>query len=416
MAGYYCIRLGFAPWHPSATRSRRSRSGCTTPASSTPSVDCWTRLRTPKKTSARSSGCSTRCSGGARRSRGSARRRADSCGSARRTCSRCGSRSSRARKGASRRRATSPSTSGSVRQRRPRSSTASRRAATSAASATPPTGGHSRSRWTLGHGPSPRRPWDASTPDASASSRRWLPPNARWSSASSRRSARHPRVTGETLEVRSSARRGEDRVGLRPSSPARLLAGLAGRAMGVALGALSPVRRGRPLHPQGVVHAATLTTWGGIRPWGTAALDEPGTTRCLVRLSRAAGVPLTLPDVYGVAVRIDGADLLFASTGTGRVSRYALAPRRSAEAPLTTLLPLRSARGPLQLQLEPESELSWLVSAATPRQSRWEPCARLVAEHEPLDTSVRFDPVLNVPDGLEQYAWVTAVRHPSYVL
>lgn len=196
------------------------------------------------------------------------------------------------------------------------------------------------------------------------------------------------------------------------------LARLVGQLLGRVLGALGTVRRDKPLHPRGRTMAGRLTTWGGPRPWGTPFLDEPGTTPCLVRLSRAAGFPRGWPDIDGVAVRLtdDGADLLFATTGTGRVSRFVLVPRRRPDAPMTTLLPLRSSRGPLVLRLTPEGKTSWLLSAASAR-GRWEPRGRLVlADDDARDAPVRFDPVHRVPRGLAQLPWVAAVRDPAYVL
>lgn len=147
-----------------------------------------------------------------------------------------------------------------------------------------------------------------------------------------------------------------------------------------------------------------------------------------MRLSRAVGLPGPLPDIQGVAVRLETpggpADLLFATTGSGRFSRYLLLLRRSPHVPMTTLLPVRTVRGPLQLRLVPEVPAggvrSWVLGAARPRDSRWAPIGRLVADAEPVgpdpDPPVRFEPVGNVPTGTAQYRWVRLLRGPAYVL
>lgn len=206
-----------------------------------------------------------------------------------------------------------------------------------------------------------------------------------------------------------------------------------GQLLGRVLGVLATLRRDKPLHPRGRTLRGELTTWGGARSWGTPFLDEPSTRTCLVRLSRAAGLPRGWPDLGGIAVRLDGAatlpadegrttdpageggDLLVATTGTGRLGRFVLVPRRRTDAAMTTLLPLRSRRGPLVLRFTPEGADSWLLSATSAR-GRWEPRGRLVVAGDDGDAPVRFDPVHRVPAGLEQYPWVAAVRGPAYVL
>ncbi len=218
----------------------------------------------------------------------------------------------------------------------------------------------------------------------------------------------------------------------RPALPRRLvdvLPSLAGWAIGATLGAAGRLRRGKPLHPRGALHAATLTVWGTRRPWAVPLINEPGERGCIVRVSRAIGLPEALPDIHGVAVRLgrlpEAADLLFATTGSGRVSRYVLLLRRSGRAGMTTLMPVRTATGALQLRLEPERPStgdvqSWVVSAATPGSGRWEPFGRLVAETQPLapdpDPPVRFDPIRNLPRGVSHYRWLRLLRDPAYVL
>lgn len=126
----------------------------------------------------------------------------------------------------------------------------------------------------------------------------------------------------------------------------------------------------------------------------------------------------TLPAMAGRVVAAAGG--WAATTGTGRVTRYVLRPRRSARHPMTTLMPLRTPQGALQLGLAPVRPGEWQVTAATPRDRRWMPVGRLVAGSGPVgpdpDPPIRFDPVRNVPPGTATYRWVRLVRDPAYVM
>jgi len=77
----------------------------------------------------------------------------------------------------------------------------------------------------------------------------------------------------------------------------------------------------KPLHPRGVVLPATVHRYGAPAAFGVPWLDEPGSQPALVRFSRGGGLPTPLPDVLGIALRIDPdgdpGDLLFATTGRG---------------------------------------------------------------------------------------------------
>jgi hypothetical protein len=204
-------------------------------------------------------------------------------------------------------------------------------------------------------------------------------------------------------------------------------------AGGLALAATSAtvarLRRGRPLHPQGASYAATVTITGGADsgvPW----LDLPGAHEVTLRVSRGIGLPLALPDVYGVAVRIHGlpegpADLLFASTGDSPIGRFVFEPRSAVEhGPMTTLLPVRSDRGPLVLRLTPGdsapvAELalpsSLLLSYALSTGDWW-PVGQVRVGHRlgPDAELERHDPVAHPLPGIEQYEVVRRLRGPAY--
>lgn len=177
--------------------------------------------------------------------------------------------------------------------------------------------------------------------------------------------------------------------------------------------------RVKPLHPEGTLRRATITRTGGPVRCGVAWIDEAGHDEALVRISRAIGLPARLPDIHGLALRVDPdgtpADLLLASTGLGRLTRFVLtASNRPTSRPLTSLLPYRSPRGPLLVAAVPESERTFDLSWAGPI-GPWHRFGRLeLGEPCGDDLSVSFDPVLNQIPGLSQYGWVTRLREPAY--
>jgi hypothetical protein len=128
-----------------------------------------------------------------------------------------------------------------------------------------------------------------------------------------------------------------------------------------------------------------------------------------------------LPDVFGLALRVQldsgrYADVLFSTTGTGPVTRFALVPAWSAERPMTTLLPYRTDDGPVLLAAEPRDattvELAWARGTGS-----WQQFATLWLDDGPRqagDAQVSFDPVLHPLPGLATYGWVARLREPSY--
>jgi hypothetical protein len=189
-----------------------------------------------------------------------------------------------------------------------------------------------------------------------------------------------------------------------------------------AIGAVNAVRpAAKPLHPRGAVTRGVLERFGGVVESGVSWLDEQGTDDVVVRWSRAVGLPAPSPDVFGLAVRVElspgrHADVLFSTTGTGPLTRFALVPAFTPQRPMTTLLPYRTARGPVLLSAVPQGdravELAWARGTGA-----WQPFGTLRLERSPMvaaDADVSFDPVLNPPPGLAPYDWVTRLREPSY--
>jgi hypothetical protein len=117
-----------------------------------------------------------------------------------------------------------------------------------------------------------------------------------------------------------------------PSVPAPVAA-----ATGAFWGALSRLRgRRRCLHPIGAGYEAELVVPAHPRPLGSHLLDEPGSRRAIVRLSRGVGLPEPLPDILGMAIRVLDAhgpgshqDFLLVTSADLPVLHHALLPATS---------------------------------------------------------------------------------------
>ncbi len=208
-----------------------------------------------------------------------------------------------------------------------------------------------------------------------------------------------------------------------------MLARPVGLALAGVVGALAVARRKRPMHPHGVLLEGTLVA---ADDRAASVLPEP-VVDVLVRLSLSVGLPRPFPDVVGIAVRwTDGGapqDVLFASTGRGRLTRYVLVPRRRlAGGWLTTMMPLRAPWGPVVLALRPLSaspgrSVTFEVLQAPPGGA-WTRFGTLEL-HGPRagstprdgdDPDVRFDPTRNAPHRLPAYRWEELLRAPAYAL
>jgi len=182
---------------------------------------------------------------------------------------------------------------------------------------------------------------------------------------------------------------------------------------------IRPTRK--PLHPRGELHTATIETSGLAESIGVPWIDEPGTSTGLVRVSRAMGLPDSLPDVYGLSLRLPlagdaHADILFATTGLGRVSRFVLfAAQHPGQQAYTTLLPYRTASGPVTLAAVPVGSDGRAFDLACARvNGPWRSFARMTLTQSASDETPSFAPVLNQLPGLDYYPWVADLREGAY--
>lgn len=203
---------------------------------------------------------------------------------------------------------------------------------------------------------------------------------------------------------------------------ARAASSAGGQLLRAATGIMTVRPAAKPLHPSGSVVRGTLRRLGAAEQSGSSWLDGTGEDEVVVRQSRAVGLPAPLPDFFGLAMRVplergDHGDLLFATTGLGRLTRFLLTPAGTAYGrPMTTLLPYRAPVGAVLLSAvfrdERTIDLAWALGSGT-----WHPFAELGLHGDPADEAdapVSFDPVHHVLPGLETYDWVRRLREPSY--
>jgi hypothetical protein len=197
-------------------------------------------------------------------------------------------------------------------------------------------------------------------------------------------------------------------------------ASVGGALLAIATRSVAAARSApKPLHPRGAVVTGRIYRTGLAETTGSPWLDEPGEDEVVVRLSRAVGLPASLPDIHGVAIRVPVGetygDLLFASTGWGRLTRFVLTAGMTVEdRPMTTLLPYRTASGPVLLGLRSTGAETFELACA-PSDGDWRRVADLRISSLPApDQDIDFDPVRHQLPGLDQYPTVARLREPSY--
>jgi hypothetical protein len=182
--------------------------------------------------------------------------------------------------------------------------------------------------------------------------------------------------------------------------------------------AVAELRRDKPLHPKGVVVDARLRRTGGLSlgvPW----LDSAGDDVARVRVSRSVGLPGWLPDVLGLAIRIESSgsahDVLLASSRRPIGLRHLFVPARNASTAFySSAFTYRTPSGPIVLGAA--AEPGGFALLAAPVSGEWTRFATLtLSEGVPLqDRPISFDPVLNPLPGLSLTPALAALREPSY--
>ncbi|MFE7631958.1 hypothetical protein [Kocuria sp. NPDC057446] len=229
------------------------------------------------------------------------------------------------------------------------------------------------------------------------------------------------------------------------AAPISALLGSAARAPFALLGLFRPQR---PIHSEGVGLEGLLTRTGGGTS-GIRWIDEPGEDPVRARFSRSAGFPQGWPDILGLALRcpvppsgqMEGrshgrADLLLATAGSGRLSRFVPTFHRHVpDSAFASFMPYRGLNGPVLVAAHPGPRAERLPArpdlfrasvAAEPwvlglhwasPLGPWQRFGTVeLGPGAPFGEDERFDPLLNVPTGAENYEWTYRLREPSYTL
>ena len=217
-------------------------------------------------------------------------------------------------------------------------------------------------------------------------------------------------------------------------------------SIGLVLAVVAAVRRGKAVHPQGVVYGARLVVRGGARaPSGSRLLATPGEHAAMVRFSRSIGLPRPLVDLLGMSIRLPDVYgpgrhqdfLLVTSADLPVLNRVFLPASDVQQRPYTSSLPYRAGEmrfvvGALPRAASPRPDgrdeferlsaaaatgrLSFDLAVAAPL-GRFRPVAELrigARLHDELD-ALRFDP-WNTGGGLSLAGTLNRLRDYAYPL
>ncbi|WP_049563192.1 hypothetical protein [Nonomuraea sp. SBT364] len=200
------------------------------------------------------------------------------------------------------------------------------------------------------------------------------------------------------------------------------------------------LRRGRPLHPAGLVLDARLRLHGTGREWGADFLDRRMDLAGIARLSRSVGLPPPVPDILGIALRWEQAaatpELLLAGTGHTVLGRRLLRPA-TAWAPgvygslfpyevggrrvLLGALPRAGRRLPARFDVLADAVVGGpllfdlLVAAPSGPWRVFGQVELTGPARTDAERPTRFNPVRHPIPGLRPAGWLSDVRGAAYV-
>ncbi len=133
-----------------------------------------------------------------------------------------------------------------------------------------------------------------------------------------------------------------------PCAPAATPIKAAGYAVGAVLAGVAAVRRGKAVHPHGLVFEGELVVGAVSPPLDRAELfANPRRLPAIVRFSRSVGLPRPVPDLLGMAIRVPDAygggrhqDFLMVTSLDAPVLHHVFLPARDAQQrPYSSSLP-----------------------------------------------------------------------------
>lgn len=192
------------------------------------------------------------------------------------------------------------------------------------------------------------------------------------------------------------------------------------RATGGLFRGLSALRGSRVFHPKGTGYDATLEVTSGWE--GVPALAPGAEHRAIVRISRAIGLPASLPDIDGIGLRLPdvyGAgrhqDFLLATSAAGPFFQHLLLPQVSERQPYSSLLLYRIGGDIRLVGAIRDGEQSFRLAVA-PLRGGWRTIGELTLGR-PLPAAyteqIAFNP-WNTGGGIMPFGPLMGLRRAAY--
>ena len=193
---------------------------------------------------------------------------------------------------------------------------------------------------------------------------------------------------------------------------------------GTAMAALAAARRGKAVHPHGVVHRARLVVPGVPEaPQGARLLADAGEHEAIVRFSRSIGLPRPLPDLLGLSLRVVDAygagahqDFLLVTSIDAPVLHHVFVPAgRVDQRPYSSSLPYEAGAEEFLVGALPAGTPERFHLAVAPVEGRFRPVAeiRIGARLPEGADALRFNP-WNTGGGLRPAGLLNRWRRRAY--
>jgi hypothetical protein len=226
----------------------------------------------------------------------------------------------------------------------------------------------------------------------------------------------------------------------------RIFGEAAGLSIGAVLAALAAVRRGKAVHPHGVVYEAELAIAGdSTAPQAAELLARRGEHHAIARFSRSIGLPRPITDLLGLSLRVPDAygsgmhqDFLLVTSADYPVVHHIFLPARDVQQrPYTSSLPYRAKDdlflvGALPKPSSPRvgrgNELERLDAAASTGRLAFDiAVASIMGRFRPVGSlrigrrlphamdALRFNP-WNTGGGMAPAGWLNDARDRAYKL
>jgi hypothetical protein len=198
-----------------------------------------------------------------------------------------------------------------------------------------------------------------------------------------------------------------------------------GVAIGTVLATVARLRRGKAVHPKGVVFEGRLIVTGApAAPAAARLLSTPAEHRVIVRFSRSLGIPRPLPDLLGISIRVPDAygpgehqDMLFVTSADIPIVHHIFLPATDLQQrAYSGSLPYRAGNEKFIVGVLPDGTDRFKLAVA-PVMGRFQPVADLQIGGRLPDEldALRFNP-WNTGGGMNPVGVLNGARDAAYKL